>query len=382
MTSVLNEPAKDGVTLSLLTNATPGAVAIIQLHGKRGGDSVTRMLTRLTGKTNWPLQRVTLADFGEIDHGLVFTWRDNWAQLMPHGGPRVVQKIVDHLMRLGALPESTDASGATDNTRVYPEAQNPLEADMLACMASAASPGAVDRLLAQPMLWRKACETLTAMRDEEAAALIDRSEMLDRLVQPPTVAVMGLPNVGKSTLTNVMLGRSASIVADMPGTTRDWVAGMTQLSGVSFRWLDTPGVRVSDDVIEQNAIGLAKGVIEQADVVIAMRDPHTPWPVQVAGSRGPDVWVMNKMDVINTAEPAEANAASESGDGSSSDSPLWISGRDNVGIERMGQAILAKMGQSEAHASDATTQLWAFNAKLQRIVRTRDEAGLKSYLGG
>ncbi|NJL31882.1 MAG: GTP-binding protein [Phycisphaerales bacterium] len=60
------------------------------------------------------------------------------------------------------------------------------------------------------------------------------------------VVVAGQPNVGKSTLMNKMLGRSASLVADLPGTTRDWVAGWVELEGVALHWMDTPGLRHTD----------------------------------------------------------------------------------------------------------------------------------------
>src|SRR5690606_7522821 len=110
------------------------------------------------------LQHATLATFGQIDHGLVLLWNENWAQLMPHGGPRVVQKLVDQLLKLG-VTLSTVNPKEVDARLLYPEAATALEADMLATLAAAASPAAVDLLLGQPALWEQT-KTRLAQADE------------------------------------------------------------------------------------------------------------------------------------------------------------------------------------------------------------------------
>src|SRR5690606_37975884 len=100
-----------------------------------------------------------------------------------------------------------------------------IEADMLATITAASSPAAVDRLLDQPQRWREAL----AQNDLDLPHILNLTARLDRLIHPATVVLVGKPNVGKSTLTNHMLGRSVSLVADLPGTTRDWVAGLAEL---------------------------------------------------------------------------------------------------------------------------------------------------------
>jgi tRNA U34 5-carboxymethylaminomethyl modifying GTPase MnmE/TrmE len=96
--------------------------------------------------------------------------------------------------------------------------------------------------------------------------------------------------------------RAASIVADLPGTTRDWVGGLaelpTPLGELAVRWFDTPGLRQSADPIEQRAIELARPLLENADVLIAMTDPFTDWPDATTLPREPDLWVVNKADLI------------------------------------------------------------------------------------
>jgi tRNA modification GTPase len=340
------------VRVTLTTAGSPGAVAILQLTGR----PVPEVLSRLTGQSTWPPARLKYVDFAGIDAGLAVTLRDDWAQLMPHGGPRVVQKLIEHLVALGCKYDAAPSSRQT-----YPEAGSELEADMLAAIARAASPAAIDLLLRQPENWRRRLASLPPL-SSAAANLLARSRILDRLIDPPCVVVIGRPNVGKSTLANRMLGRDASIVADMPGTTRDWVAGLAELPpGIAVRWMDTPGLRTSDDAIEQRAIELANGVIRDADVVIVMRDPGIDWPDEASLPREPDVWVINKIDEPN---------GGDAGNGAGPASPLRISAEHGGGLGALTRCVIARLGLHET----APDEPWAFSQGL-KVMLHPDRAG-------
>lgn len=285
-----------GPRVTVVTAANPGAIGIIQISGEGAAD----LLTAVTGLGDWRPNRLRLADFGDIDRGVAVLLSNEMAQLMPHGGVRVIQLIVDRLLALGGTYDA-----APSPRELYPEAETELEAQMLHAVAQAASPAAIDLLLAQPGLWNESI-------NEDLAAIRTRSDRWDRLITPPSVVVAGPPNVGKSTLTNHMLGRSASVVADLPGTTRDWVAGLAEIGDVAVRWMDTPGIRHSDDPIEQNAIELAHHVIETADVLIAMRDPDTAYPDL---TRRPDLHVVNKCDLLAGAPDDGLAISALNGDG-------------------------------------------------------------------
>lgn len=353
--------------ISLATANTPGAIALIQMHG---GD-VAAMLHAFTGQMEWPQNHVKYVHFAAIDAGLAVVLRDDWAQLMPHGGPRVVQKMIAALVSLGCVYDAAPPSRET-----YPEAANDLEADMLATLARAASPAAIDLLLNQPMNWRRWVERLTSTGDRDDArtlqsAHLHRSRIFARLLTPPSIVVIGQPNVGKSTLTNRMLGRAASIVADLPGTTRDWVAGLAELPpGIAVRWMDTPGLRDSDDVIEQRAIELANQIIREADVVIVMRDPVIDWPDQASLPRRPDVWVMNKSDTVNM----KMNSADT---GDSRDKPLRISAESGEGIAALSCLLIGKLGLANIDKHEP----WAFCERLQMLVRKARWEALSEYCG-
>lgn len=352
-------------TVTLLTADNPGAVAIIQLSGH----GVCRALQSLTGRRRWLAGRLYLCGFDEIDEGLAVLVRDDdeqIAQIMPHGGPRVVQRILEKLNELGVKYESQPSSRS-----LFPEACSDIEADMLLAVARAPSPAAIDLLLAQPAVWRSLVQSITST---DASVffndILTCSSQFDRLISPPCIVVVGQPNVGKSTLTNQMLGRSVSVVADLPGTTRDWVGGMVNLSGVAVRWLDTPGIRHSDDAIEQHAIVLARHAIDSADIIIALRDHQIDWPDTAALPRSPDMWCMNKVDVASKGDLVPL------GDGRSSTSPLPISATEGTGVDVIQSMILQRLELDQLDTATA----WAFSTTLKRIAETGDVNALLKYV--
>jgi tRNA modification GTPase len=341
---VTSGPAQTRVALA--TALRPGAVAVLQLIGP----GVEDVLSHITGRQNWSPQRLYLTDIAGIDRGLAVLIRgggEGLAQLMPHGGPRVVQSILEKLAELGV---SVDP--APDPMALYPEADSLIEADVLAAVARAASPAAIDLLAAQPGRWREAMRNPRAI---DRNRVLHDADVLDKLIDPPTVVVVGRPNVGKSTLTNRLMGRAVSLVADLPGTTRDWVGGMVEIGGttdaVAVHWLDTPGLRDSGDSIERRAIGIARRVIQEADVLIAMRDPELDWPEAASLPREPDLRVVNKVD--------DAAVAASWPDA------ITISAKTGRGVDVLQRRIIEALG---LHAIAPST-LWAFSETLRGYVR-------------
>ena len=326
---------------TLATPPTPGAVAVIELTG----DDARALLTRVTGIAAWECDVVRLANFGDVDQGLAVLINDAHAQFMPHAGPRVVQRLMALLIEHGAVPAASSA------LQTAPETTSPIESELLDALWRAASPAAIDLLLAQPRLWREWLATNPTSQD--AAQVAARSKNLDRLITPPSVVIVGSPNVGKSALTNAILGRRASIVADMPGTTRDFVSSPAEIDGVALRWFDTPGVRITPDAIETQAIALARNTIANADILVVIRDSDHDWPSRDALPRTPDLHVIGKSDRGVIARPGDPSTATH------------LSAHTGAGLDQLTQNILAKLGLSR---DDRTPHPWAFSPRLRELL--------------
>ncbi len=90
------------------------------------------------------------------------------------------------------------------------------------------------------------------------------------------VAIVGEPNVGKSTLLNLLLREDKAIVSDIPGTTRDTIEDVISIQGILFRFIDTAGIRETSDLVENLGIEKAKEKIKKAEIIILILDAENP----------------------------------------------------------------------------------------------------------
>jgi tRNA modification GTPase len=210
-----------------------------------------------------------------IDDPVVVLVRPDAADLNLHGGPWVVRSTLNLLARCGfdvvpqlPMPLPDDVLDVI----AEPPAEA-IERDVLAHLPLARTEAAVRALLAQPAAWAAFAASCPPAADT-AAVLADR--MLERMLAPARVAVVGGANVGKSTLANRLFGQDRSITADLPGTTRDWVGELADLDGVAVLLVDTPGLRATEDPIEQAAIAGSRAQVAAADVVVVVFDAGRP----------------------------------------------------------------------------------------------------------
>lgn len=306
-----------------------GGVAIIDLDAD-DPDSLDAVLTAIApgpplARGDWRPRRLA-----EIDDGVVTRLDDRHAQLMPHGGPAIVRRVAT------ALRDAGVAWLATPPANARPEATDEIESLALDALPHAASPAAIPLLLRQADAWRACSGPLDAEERE-------RSERLDRLLRPATVVCIGAPNAGKSTLLNAMARTEAAIVSTLPGTTRDRVSKRLELGGVVVEWIDTPGLRETDDEIERAAIAASLDAIRRATLIVHLASPDTEDAALPATLDPPEgvLRVANKIDLCGTPSTAD----------------LAIGARDGIGIEALAIAIRRRIVRDE----DLTFRgRWAF----------------------
>jgi tRNA modification GTPase len=110
------------------------------------------------------------------------------------------------------------------------------------------------------------------------------------------IAIIGKPNVGKSSLMNCILGTDRVIVSDIPGTTRDLVGDYISLGGFDFLLMDTAGITISENVIEAEGIRKTRSFLQSADIILALFDSSCPWS-------NDDDEVINAIKNITTVIP-------------------------------------------------------------------------------
>ena len=108
--------------------------------------------------------------------------------------------------------------------------------------------------------------------------LADSFETGNALKNGIPVAIVGAPNVGKSTLLNALLGEDRAIVSDIQGTTRDAIEDTIELGGITFRFIDTAGIRHTDDTIENLGIERSMAAAQRARIILLMTQPGVPYP--------------------------------------------------------------------------------------------------------
>ncbi len=113
------------------------------------------------------------------------------------------------------------------------------------------------------------------------------------------VAIVGAPNVGKSSLLNALTKSDKAIVTDVAGTTRDVIEAEYCYNGIIFRLFDTAGIHESADKVEQIGITRAKKAIEDCDLVLRLSEPGSPCKIQ---TKKPHIDVLNKCDKLKNTK--------------------------------------------------------------------------------
>lgn len=266
----------------VLTPPGAAAIAVLRFVGNDAVRFLQSRLTRISDATPATLKpgrslHLHLHDGAEIlDDPIVFFSQDGtFADVSIHGSPWLVQCVLDlagraglEIVRPALSPDRPLPLSAVDGESI-------LEREVNAALPLARTDRTVRMLLHQRAAWQalKAADPSDQVA-QCAAILSDRT--LYHALAPPKVAIIGIPNAGKSTLANALFQRERTITADLPGTTRDWVADIAHIDGLPITLIDTPGLRDTADPIESQAITNSAATIAGADLVLLLLDNSQP----------------------------------------------------------------------------------------------------------
>lgn len=385
--------------VALATPAGAGAIAIIRLSGSQAIQIASSLFQSVSGKRLHEQKSHTL-HLGYITEGkkvidqvLVSLFKgphsytgEDTIEISCHGSPYIQQEIINVLIRYGAkMAQPGEFTLRAFLNGKLDLSQAEAVADLIAADSEASHQLAIQQMrggfsnemaqLRQELLNFASLIELELDFAEEDVAFADRTafnELLTRIIlvlkrlidsfavgnvlkNGIPVAIIGAPNVGKSTLLNALLNEERAIVSPIAGTTRDTIEDEITLGGVSFRFIDTAGIRETDDVVENIGIQKTFAKIEQAQVVLALVDGSqlsderlTTEKIEIEKIRNqhplkPLVIVINKSDLIATNQLVKYTALLTNNQQPNNNNIdlLTISAKTKEGIEQLKNTLLS-----------------------------------------
>ena len=331
--------------------ATPagGAIGIVRLSGKNAIEITDKVFVSVSGKQLSAAKPNTL-HYGEIkdkdghtiDDVLVSVFRaphsytgEDSTEISCHGSRYILQQVLQRLIEVGCR----QAEPGEYTRRAYMNGKMDLSqaeavADLIASTNKATHQMALSQLKghfsSELTLLREKLLKMTSLleleldfSDHEELEFADRSELRalaaeiekkittlahsfetgNALKQGVPVAIVGKTNVGKSTLLNRLLHEEKAIVSNIHGTTRDVIEDTTLIDGITFRFIDTAGIRKTDDVVENIGIERTFQKMEEAKIVIWLLDAQ-PTEAEIEDMKEKNqgkklLMVFNKIDEIS-----------------------------------------------------------------------------------
>lgn len=383
--------------------ATPagGAIGIIRLSGSDAITLTDKIFQSANGKSLEEAKPYTLhygeikdKDGNTIDDVLVSVFRaphsytgENSTEISCHGSRYILQQVLHRFTEVGCR----QAEPGEYTRRAYLNVKMDLSqaeavADLIASTNKATHKMALSQLKGhfsnELSLLREKLLKMTSLleleldfSDHEELEFADRSELQalaeeinhkittlahsfetgNALKQGVAVAIVGKTNVGKSTLLNRLLHEEKAIVSDIHGTTRDVIEDTTLIDGITFRFIDTAGIRKTDDVVENIGIERTFQKMEEAKIVIWLLDEQ-PSASEIEEmklkNQGKKLLVVfNKMDKLENDKLAfdkfthscgsdSSESESSEGESNEAESPLFISARTGENVSSLEQALV------------------------------------------
>ncbi|KGE16209.1 tRNA uridine-5-carboxymethylaminomethyl(34) synthesis GTPase MnmE [Sphingobacterium deserti] len=198
-----------------------------------------------------------------------------------------------------------------------------------------------------------------ANRDQLKSLILNIEQVIRRLISSfeqgnvlkngVPVVIAGKPNVGKSTLLNALLNEERAIVSDIAGTTRDTIEDEINIQGITFRFIDTAGIRETLDVIEAKGVERTRDKMKQASLIIYLFDP-TQDSLETAQQQIAElsalniafVTLINKSDLLSAAERQTFEVLA----------PVYISAKEQIGIEELKTELLRQVNLLNIQTDD------------------------------
>ena len=314
---MLNRILDNDTICALATPHGMGAIAVVRISGPKAHEIVASLFQQ-RGKsletseiTSHKAYHGYLFNNGEmLDEVLVtffraphsFTGEDS-AEVSVHGSVYVQQKLLQILISHGCrMAEAGEFTRRAFVNRKFDLAQAEAIADLISSESEAAHRVAINQLKGgfskELQVMRSKLLEMTSLMEleldfsEEDVEFADRSQLKALLEETLThvnklkdsfrlgnaikngvpVAIVGQTNTGKSTLLNALLGEDRAIVSDIAGTTRDTIEETLNINGILYRFIDTAGLRNTDETIEKIGIERSYKKIQEATLVIGMLD--------------------------------------------------------------------------------------------------------------
>jgi len=366
----------DDTIAAIATPAGRGAIGVVRVSGSAVRSIAHGIAGGVPGPRVAQLAVFRDAEGAAIDQGLALFFPgpasytgEDVLELQGHGGPVVLSMVLDRCLALGArLAEPGEFTRRAFLNDKLDLAQAEAVADLIdaateraARSAARSLGGALSNAVAalqqgltdirvlfeasfdfpeeevDVLTETGAVQRLGALRDQFAATLraAGQGSLLREGVR---VALVGPPNVGKSSLINSLSGEDVAIVTAVPGTTRDLLRASIALQGIPVHLVDTAGIRTTHDPVEVIGVERARAAAQEADVVLRITDCTRADAVQQEEAAAVDATVIhvhNKIDLAGIAPKAETRHG---------ETHVWISARQGDGIDLLKDAIVSAAG--------------------------------------